>query len=74
MIEFLHLTEAEQKELEQLAKKTDDESLDRFCELLKKEAVNQDGTAWSEHELRESIKRMRPDFSEAQIDIFMRGH
>lgn len=73
MTEFLHLTEAEQKELDELAKKTDEASLDRFLDLLKKEAVNPDGTPWSEHELRESIKRMRPDFTEAQIDIFVNG-
>jgi hypothetical protein len=73
MAEFLHLTEAEQRELDDLAKKTDDASLDRFFELLKKEAVTPDGISWSEHELREAVKRMRPDFSEAQIDIFVRG-
>jgi hypothetical protein len=67
------LTEAEQRELKELAKKTDDASLDRFFELLKKEAVTPDGISWSEHELRESIKRLRPDFTPEQIEIFMRG-
>ena len=73
MTEFLHLTEAEQRELNELAKRTDDASLDRFFELLKKDAVSPDGTPWSEDELRKSIKRMRPDFMPKQIDIFVKG-
>ena len=73
MTEFQHLTKAEQKELDKLAKRTDDVSLDRFFELLLKEAVSPDGTPWSEHDLRESIRRLRPDFTPEQIETFMKG-
>ena len=73
MDEFVHLTKAEQKELDELAKKTDDASLDRFCELLKKEAVSPDGIPWSEHELREVVKRMNPEYTDAQVATFVRG-
>ena len=73
MAKFLHLTEVEQRELDELAKKTDDASLNRFFELLQKEAVTPEGISWSDHELREAVKQMRPDFTEAQIDIFVRG-
>jgi hypothetical protein len=73
MTEFLHLTEAEHKELDSLAKRRDDTGLDRFCELLSKGAVSPEGLPWPEHELREAVKRMRPDFTETQIDVFVRG-
>jgi len=71
--EFLHLTESEQQELNKLATKTDDASLDRFCELLRKEAVTPDGTPWSQHELRESFRKMHPEWTEKQLDIATRG-
>jgi hypothetical protein len=70
---FERLTEAEQRELDELSKQTNDASLDRFFELLRREAVNPDGTPWSEHDLRESIKRLRPDFAPEQIEMFVRG-
>jgi len=67
------LTEAEQRELDELSKQTNDASLDRFLELLRRGAVSPDGTPWSEHDLRESIKRLRPDFTPEQIEMFVRG-
>jgi Mn-dependent DtxR family transcriptional regulator len=74
MKKFLHLTEAEQQELERLAEKTDDASLDRFCELLSKETVGPGETPIGAAELREAIKRYRPEWTGAQIDVFMRGY
>ena len=73
MTEFQHLTESEQRELDELAKRSDDASLDRLLDLLKKEAVTPEGTSWSEQELRESIKRLCPDYTPEQVEIFMRG-
>jgi hypothetical protein len=73
MTKFLHLTESEQQELNKLATKTDDASLDRFCELLRKEAVTPEGLPWSEHELRESFRRLRPHASERELEILVTG-
>jgi hypothetical protein len=73
MTELQHLTESEQRELNELAKKTDDASLDRFCELLSSEVVTPEGIPWSEHELRESFKRLRPDASERELEIMVTG-
>jgi len=68
----MRLTEMERTELKALARAADDKSLDRFCELLAKEALPDD-TYLNVTVLRESIKRAFPDYTEAQLDIFLRG-
>ncbi|MDD5095223.1 MAG: hypothetical protein PHV74_12735 [Dehalococcoidia bacterium] len=71
--EFQHLTEVEQRELDQLAQKNDQASLDRFIELMGKEAVDPDGCPWSQRELRESFRRLCPDWTDKQLDIAVNG-
>jgi len=62
-----------EKELRELAMRNDDASLDEFIEALRGEVVDENGTPLSEVALREAVKRLRPDFSEAQIAVFVRG-
>ena len=60
-----------EQELQELAK--DDARLDEFIEALASEVVDENGIPLTEAALRESIKRMRPEYTEDQIDIFVKG-
>lgn len=62
-----------EKELRELAMRNDDASLDEFIEALRGEVVDENGIPLSEVALRESIKRLRPDFTPEQVEIFMKG-
>jgi hypothetical protein len=53
--------------------RNDDASLDEFIEALRGEVVDENGIPLSEVALRESIKRLRPDFTPEQVEIFMKG-
>jgi len=77
----MRLTEAEQAELMECALATDKKSVDRFGELLKKidSPVGSGVTARDTYPhvirgaVRESVTRAYPEYTEAQIDIFLRG-
>ena len=73
----MKLTEKEQAELLECGMACDKKSIDRFAELLEKiNSPSGSGVTYSRATrgtVRESIKRAFPEYTEAQIDIFLKG-